>query len=90
MGERGQRGVRTVISTSSSPHDSRTEMADSMPSSSPNGAAAVVVAGAAAAGAVVVAVAVVVAGAGAGAFWAGCMVAFEFGWGGNLERWAVH
>ena len=78
MGERGQRGVRTVISTSSSPHDSRTEMADSMPSSSPNGAAAVVVAGAAA-GAVAVAVAVVVAGAGAGAFWAGCMVAFEFG-----------
>ena len=77
-----------MISTSSSPHDSRTEMADSMPSNSPNGAAAVVVAGAAA-GAVTVAVAVVVvvagAGAGAGAFWAGCIAAFEFGEGGNLE-----
>ena len=77
-----------MISTSSSPHDSRTEMADSMPSNSPNGAAAVVVAGAAA-GAVAVAVAVVVvvagAGAGAGAFWAGCIAAFEFGEGGNLE-----
>ena len=79
-----------MISTSSSPHDSRTEMADSMPSNSPNGAAAVVVAGAAA-GAVAVAVAVAVvvagagAGAGAGAFWAGCIAAFEFGEGGNLE-----
>ena len=77
-----------MISTSSSPHDSRTEMADSMPSNSPNGAAAVVVAGAAA-GAVAVAVAVVVvvagAGAGAGAFWAGFIAAFEFGEGGNLE-----
>ena len=57
MGGGGKRGVRAVISTSSSPHDSRTEMADSMPSNSPNGAAAVVVAGAAA-GAVAVAVAV--------------------------------
>ena len=90
MGGGGKRGVRAVISTSSSPHDSRTEMADSMPSNSPNGAAAVVVAGAAA-GAVAVAVAVVVvvagagAGAGAGAFWAGFIAAFEFGEGGNLE-----
>ena len=67
-----------MISTTSSPHDSRMEMADSMPLNSPNGAAAVVLSGAAA-GAVAVAVVVAVAGAGAGAFWAGCMTAFEFG-----------